>query len=108
LNASQEMAYSAMDLEFHIRSGPLGPDFWNAGKQALSAERAFFVSATGFIGLVPANTRFGVRIYVILGADVPYVVRKTETDGKFTLIGECYVVGLMHGEAMKDFSKFRD
>jgi hypothetical protein len=27
LNASQEMAYSAMDLEFHIRSGPLGPDF---------------------------------------------------------------------------------
>jgi hypothetical protein len=60
------------------------------------------------MGLVPANTRSGDRIYVIFGADVPYVVRKTETDGNFTLIGECYVVGLMHGEAMKDFSKYWD
>jgi hypothetical protein len=58
--------------------------------------------------LVPANTRSGDRIYIILGADVPYVVRETERDCNFILIRESYIVGLMHGEAMKDFSKYRD
>lgn len=63
--------------------------------------RAFFVSAEGFMGLAPRDTRAGDQIYIFLGANIPFAVRKRE-DMTFTFLGECYVFGLMHGEAARD------
>jgi hypothetical protein len=60
--------------------------------------RAFFVSAEGFMGLVPRDTHPGDQIYIFLGADVPFAVRK-RGDMAVRFLGECYVFGLMHGEA---------
>jgi hypothetical protein len=62
--------------------------------------RAFFVSAEGFMGLAPRDTRAGDQIYNFLGANTPFAVRKRE-DTTFTFLGECYVFGLMHGEAAR-------
>ncbi|KAG9308699.1 hypothetical protein JVU11DRAFT_11656 [Chiua virens] len=40
------------------------------------------------------------RIVVLFGADVPMVVRPKE-DGRYTLVGECYVHGIMAGQVVR-------
>jgi hypothetical protein len=61
--------------------------------------RVMFVSSTGWLGLAPHGTREGDVVFVAVGADVPYILRAFE-DG-YELIGECYVQGIMDGEAME-------
>jgi hypothetical protein len=61
--------------------------------------RVMFVSSTGWLGLAPHGTREGDVVFVAVGADVPYILRACE-DG-YELIGECYVQGIMDGEAME-------
>jgi hypothetical protein len=60
--------------------------------------RVIFVSGTGWLGLAPWGTVEGDVVFVAVGADVPYVLRARE-DG-YELVGECYVQGIMEGEAM--------
>ena len=40
-------------------------------------------------------------IYVMDGCDVPYLLREADGEGRFRLVGECYVFGIMDGEAVK-------
>lgn len=40
-------------------------------------------------------------ICIFLGGRVPFVIRP-KADGQYQFIGECYVHGLMDGEAMND------
>jgi hypothetical protein len=61
--------------------------------------RVMFVTSTGWLGLAPYGTREGDVVFVAIGADVPYVLRACE-DG-YELVGECYVQGIMDGEAME-------
>ena len=61
--------------------------------------RVFFATSIGFLGLAPYGTRSGDVVFVIRGADVPYVLRPRE-DG-YELIGEAYVEGIMAGEALE-------
>ncbi|OCK99287.1 uncharacterized protein K441DRAFT_652727 [Cenococcum geophilum 1.58] len=66
-------------------------------------QRAFCTSAGGSMGLAPAQTMEGDVICVIPGARVPYVLR--EDGGNYKLVGECYVHGIMKGEAL-DLPRF--
>jgi hypothetical protein len=60
--------------------------------------RSFFISQLGYIGFGPRNTKSGDIIAVLKRAQTPFVLRK-EGKGEYRLIGECYVHGIMHGEA---------
>lgn len=60
--------------------------------------RKFFVSVDGYFGLAPPSTRKGDRIAVLLGAEVPFILRKVGS--AFQVVGESYVHGLMGGEAI--------
>jgi hypothetical protein len=60
--------------------------------------RVTFVTGTGWVGLAPWGTVEGDMVFVAVGADVPYILRACE-DG-YELVGECYVQGIMDGEAM--------
>jgi hypothetical protein len=52
----------------------------------------------GYVGLFPGNTLVDDEICLLHGGRVPFVIRKR--DGEFyTLVGECYIHGVMHGEA---------
>ena len=76
---------------------------------ALGADRRFFISSTGYIGLVPSATAIGDRICVLSGGKTPYVLRpshkKNKEDGtsslEYTFVGDAYVHGLMDGEAFE-------
>ena len=61
--------------------------------------RVFVTTSTGFIGLTPHGTQEGDLIYIIMGFDIPFVLRPYE-DG-YELIGEAYIQGIMHGEVVQ-------
>ncbi|KAI7083247.1 hypothetical protein KC356_g7716 [Hortaea werneckii] len=62
--------------------------------------RVMFVTSTGFLGLAPHGTREGDVVFVVRGIDVPLVLRANGDDTSYELIGECYVQGVMEGEAL--------
>jgi len=67
------------------------------------AQRRVCVTEKGYVGLVPAFSRIGDRVAVVLSAQAPLVVRRIEgasQETKYQLVGECYVHGIMYGEAL--------
>lgn len=61
--------------------------------------RVFFTSSTGYVGLAPHGTKEGDIVFVVMGADVPFILRPYD-DG-YELIGEAYVQGVMDGEIIQ-------
>ena len=49
---------------------------------------------------VHKHSKIGDKIVVFRGARVPYVIRELE-NGNYNLIGECWVQGMMEGEALE-------
>jgi hypothetical protein len=58
----------------------------------------------GYVGFVPKKSAVGDRIFVLMGCDVPLVLRPCGK-GVYRLVGECYVHGIMKGEAMEALDK---
>ncbi|KAI0467724.1 heterokaryon incompatibility protein-domain-containing protein [Xylaria cf. heliscus] len=65
--------------------------------RALASWLRFCVTEQGRFGNVPLNTQPGDHICVLLGGEVPFVIRPTGR-GTYTLVGECYIDGIMDGE----------
>jgi Heterokaryon incompatibility protein (HET) len=66
--------------------------------------RVFFVTQQGFIGLAPFGARAGDEVAVMLGSDIPFLIRrKGEGLGgpEYELLGECYLHGIMFGEVWR-------
>jgi len=59
-----------------------------------------FLTAKGRLGLGPKDMRNGDIVAVVFGAEVPLVLRE-EADGRYLLVGEAYVDGIMDGEVME-------
>jgi len=80
-------------------------DYWrtaSAFSSRLSTAR-LCVTERGYMGLVPYDAVAGDSVVLIDGGAVPFVVRgcgDAERPYITTLVGECYVHGIMHGEAM--------
>jgi hypothetical protein len=72
---------------------------FNQAVVAASAFRAFFITETGYMGIGPDVLMAGDKICVVLGCNVPLLLRKNQEH--FILVGECFVWGLMDGEAMR-------
>lgn len=53
----------------------------------------------GHVGLAPGSAQPGDQVGVILGCHTPLVLRRL-TDDEWAVIGECYIHGLMDGEAL--------
>lgn len=66
--------------------------------------RRLFVTDTEHIGLAPEDAEVGDYVFILDGASVPFVFRdRREADREESqvvkLVGECYVQGIMKGEA---------
>lgn len=57
------------------------------------------------VGLCPAVAKEGDIIVILYGGNVPYLLRPADgndsSEERFYLVGECYLDGFMHGEAME-------
>jgi len=61
--------------------------------------RKFCLSRKGYMGLVPPQSAIGDIICLFFGLATPFIIRPVENG--YIVIGDCYVQGLMDGEAMK-------
>lgn len=64
-------------------------------------------TASGHIGLFPEHSRAGDGVFVLHGCHVPVVLRRRD-DNKFKFVGECYVHGIMGGEAIGPNPRVQD
>lgn len=68
---------------------------------SISGQLPFCTTEGGRMARVQREAQPGDLFCVILGAEVPHLIRPT-IDGKYKLIGECYFDGIMQGEALLD------
>ena len=113
------------DLLDNLKQGILDPS--NPAQQALDeslSSSRFFVTSDGRPGLGPLDTQPGDRLALIMGGDVPYVLRKSirwegerrtgsfgsqdseptplYEGGVYTFVGECYVDKAMDGQVFNE------
>jgi hypothetical protein len=76
---------------------------YGAGLGGLIANRKLCLTSGRYLGLVPCTTEVGDVIAIFKGAKLPFVLRPLfrSIDRSFMLIGECYIHGIMYGEAIK-------
>lgn len=73
----------------------------------MTGHRRFAYLDGGYMGLVPRRAEVGDEVFIFRGGQVPFVVRRRWGDDgvggwkrEWTFVGECYVHGVMDGEAM--------
>ncbi|KAI1453199.1 heterokaryon incompatibility protein-domain-containing protein [Annulohypoxylon moriforme] len=66
--------------------------------------RRFFLTTGNLMGIGPETMERNDIVVILFGGKVPYVVRELG-EGKYSFIGECYVPGLMTGEAVEQWKK---
>ncbi|KAI0849711.1 heterokaryon incompatibility protein-domain-containing protein [Daldinia vernicosa] len=64
--------------------------------------RRFFITAGNLMGIGPETIERDDIVVILFGGKVPYVIRELG-EGKYSFIGECYVPGLMAGEAVEQW-----
>lgn len=66
-------------------------------------KRRLFVTDRGYMGFGPQSIASGDAIFVFPGCSVPLILRKI--DEHYVHQGECFVLGLMDGEAIDALDK---
>jgi hypothetical protein len=72
-------------------------------------DKDLFVTEKGYIGLGHETCAADDIVCIFTGGEVPYIVRAAGGRDDYTFLGECYVHGIMDGEAMGggvDFEQF--
>ncbi|KAI1422581.1 heterokaryon incompatibility protein-domain-containing protein [Xylaria sp. FL1777] len=69
-------------------------------RRYLFKRRMIRTSDRELIGLVPIASNVGDHIFLFKGSRVPVVVR--EDNGRLLVVGDCYIHGVMNGEAFED------
>ncbi|KIN07745.1 hypothetical protein OIDMADRAFT_174671 [Oidiodendron maius Zn] len=72
-------------------------DLWAKKMSRLNAWR-LLRTRKGYIGLCRNAAKVGDKISILLGGEAPFVLRQEKDNHRF--VGECYVHGIMDGEAM--------
>jgi hypothetical protein len=75
----------------------------------VGSRRARFTTSRGMSGIGPECMKQGDLVCILYGADVPFIIRPNErspsdpsaSGEEYQLMGESYVLDLMHGEAIK-------
>ena len=67
--------------------------------------RTVIVTASGRLGMASDNVRTGDVITMLLGGEVPIVLRPLNESGHYTFVAECYIHGFMDGESLIETRK---
>lgn len=62
--------------------------------------RVFCATEGRYLGWVPRGVEKGDVVCVLEGGEVPFVMRLAK-DGRYEVLGDCYIHGIMDGEATK-------
>ncbi|GME44176.1 hypothetical protein GTA08_BOTSDO04307 [Neofusicoccum parvum] len=64
--------------------------------------RRLYKTAKGLLGLGPGSMKKGDSVCMVQGARVPFVLRKQPSAVEWTIVGETYLHGFMHGEMVAE------
>jgi hypothetical protein len=67
--------------------------------EAGMTRRSIAITKRGYIGAIPQEAQLGDLVCVLFGCSVPVVLRKRIGE-EYQFVGECYIHGLMDGEAL--------
>lgn len=76
---------------------------WSRSANGASKNRIFARTSKGYYVLCPKVTQPGDIVCVLFGGKLPFCLRPLRD--RYLLVGECYVHGLMNGEAMEMMSR---
>jgi len=62
--------------------------------------RRIFSTKRGYIGLAPLRAQIGDLVCIVLGYDVPLIIRRQED--RYMVIGDTYIYSMMNGEVIQD------
>lgn len=79
---------------------------WTRAANGSASNRSLGRTAQGRYALGPKVMEKGDVVCVLFGGKMPFLLRPWN-DGKFLLVGECYVHGLMQGEAIEMLGRER-
>jgi len=80
----------------------VGLSYYCEWLQSVSKGRRPLLGEGGYLGIGPSETEPGDFVFVLLGSDLPFIMRKeSDTSEKMQLIGEAYLYGIMDGEVME-------
>ena len=82
----------------HTKSPKFSPDL-----QISCLGRKVFSTSDGYVGVGDVTLEPGDLVCVLFGGKIPFILRPV--DGKFRLVGECYLHGIMLGEALEEGRK---
>lgn len=68
--------------------------------EAANDARSLFRTRKGYLGIGAQSLRMGDEVWLLAGAAVPFILRSCG-DGEYELVGEAYLHGVMHGEALE-------
>ncbi|KAN0119397.1 Heterokaryon incompatibility protein (HET) domain containing protein [Hyaloscypha variabilis] len=75
-------------------------------EQMLKVRRKVLLTSQGFFGVAPNSVKVGDHLYLLPGAEFPILLRRLpKSEIEHSLVGECYIHGLMHGEGMNSARK---
>ncbi len=70
------------------------------GPHPAAFHRRLVVTEKGYLGLVPEHVRMDDLVAIVMGSQVPLVLR--EVQGGYQFVGEAFVDGIMDGEALAE------
>lgn len=106
------------DQQLDSKNGSTGsnlmahPDFCNFRKSFFIATQyqCFFTTYKGYMGLCD-QPQPNDEIWILFGGSVPFIVRpypdESEDAGSYSLVGDCYVHGIMDGEAVEALGEMK-
>ncbi|KAK0506890.1 hypothetical protein JMJ35_010590 [Cladonia borealis] len=76
---------------------------WASVARVTTWGHSFFITTKGYMGLGSQAIKADDMVVILAGGEVPFILRR---DGEFfQLVGECYVYGIMNGEAVHNLAK---
>ena len=96
-----ELAATSSESTTPLREGIHLHPLWAAFEHSMGQifyHRRLFTTVKGYLGVGPQLLRDGDNICILLGCSVPVILRSAGQG--YSVIGECYIDGIMDGEVM--------
>ncbi|KAM5349772.1 hypothetical protein ACJ41O_006277 [Fusarium nematophilum] len=85
-------------VEADIHRGRHSTKTYSIAESRTTRGRCFFVTQNGYMGLASSTIQNGDGIWILPGCPLPLILRPC--GDSFVLVGECFILGFMDGEAL--------
>lgn len=101
------LSYLSTNVPEFVKPDTAAATVYGRAVSNAAVDRRFFVTRKGYMGLGSHSTRPGDIIAVLSGGKTPYVLRKSGR-ALHRFLGECYVHGIMDGEALEELGQLME